>query len=276
MTSIHSLAAAVPTLALLLGCMPLERGNDASISNVIPTEANSSAGGAGGAGGSRGDARVTVVEVGQRRGGFGAEGDAGGSGPVGPSCETCGTVLGSNDPAGLCPPSQPRYDAILDCACNGACAAVCSTGAGGNCLAAWEGNAPLECKLCLLSTTGCRAAWDACLSDEGTAGGGTAGAGGGTAGAGGGGACACDPALPLCPGGGYCGTPGEFTLPGNESCGSAEYCAPCCDPGDPCATTGLCEVTKIAQVPCSADYECCSGVCTAGQCDGGCGIVLSF
>lgn len=270
MNSIRSLAAAVPTLALLLGCMPLERGNDtAAVSGVIPTEVSSGAGGAGGASGSRDGAGVILVESGQRRGASGAEGDAGSSSPVDPSCGMCSSALGSNDAAGLCPASQARYDAIIDCACNGACAAACSTGAGGNCLAAWEGNAPLDCKLCLLSTTGCGAAWDACLSDDGTAGGGTAGAGGG-------GECACDPALPLCPGGGTCGTPGEFTLPGNASCGSAEYCAPCCDPGDPCAAKGTCEVTKIAQSPCSADYECCSGVCTAGQCDGGCGIVLSF
>jgi hypothetical protein len=35
-------------------------------------------------------------------------------------------------------------------------------------------------------------------------------------------------------------------------------------------------MTKIAQAPCAADYECCSGVCTAGACAGGCGIVISF
>ncbi len=158
MSSIRSLAAAVPTLALLLGCMPLERGHDPA-----------------------------------------------------PSTE--------------------------------------GSGGGGA-----EGNPPLQCKLCLLSKTGCGAAWDACMSEDGAAGGGGVGASDG-------GNCACDPALPLCPGGGTCAAPGGFTLPGNESCGLAQYCAPCCDPADPCAAVGTCEVTRIAQEPCSNDYECCSGVC---------------
>ena len=39
---------------------------------------------------------------------------------------------------------------------------------------------------------------------------------------------------------------------------------------------GACKVTLSDQAPCSMDYECCSGVCTAGKCDGGCGIIFSF
>jgi hypothetical protein len=264
------LFTSVPALALLLGCGP-SAGNGIDSSRVI---SRAGAGGAGGAGGSMDDVIVTAPSGGEEGGAGGVAVDPTGSGPVDPSCTTCVTALGSNDPAGLCSSSQLRYDAILACACDGACAAACSTGAAGDCLAAWEGNAPLQCKVCLVSSTGCGASWSACLSDDGVASG-TSGSGGGTSGAGGS-ACACDPALPLCPGGGSCDTPGPSTGAGDAACGSAQYCAPCCDPGDPCAAKGLCEVTKIAEVACAAGYECCSGVCTAGHCDGGCGILLSF
>jgi hypothetical protein len=238
MSSIRSLAVAVPTLALLLGCIPLERGHDPA-----PSTEESGAG-SGGVGG------------------------VSGSGPVAAGCEPCSVALGSSGHAALCPPAQLQHTALLDCACRGACAAACSIGGDLDCIADWEGNPPLQCKLCLLSKTGCGAAWDACMSEDGAASGGGVGASDG-------GNCACDPALPLCPGGGTCATPGGFTLPGNESCGSAQYCAPCCDPADPCAAMGTCEVTRIAQEPCSDDYECCSGVCN-GICQGGCGAVLSF
>lgn len=264
MLRLRLLVTSVPALVLLLGCGP-------STDNGIDPSPSISRAGAAGAGGVMADVTGTAASGGDQ-GGAGGAVDPTGSGPVDPSCTTCVTALGSNNPAGLCASSQLRYDATLACACEGACSAACSTGGAGDCLAAWDGNLPLQCKVCLLSPTGCGAVWDACLSDDGVSSG-TPGLGGTTTD---GGACACDPALPLCPGGGSCDTPGPYTGVGDAACGSAEYCAPCCDPGDPCATKGLCQVTKTAEVACSADYECCSSVCTAGQCDGGCGVLLSF
>ena len=165
-----------------------------------------------------------------------------------------------------------RNGYLEECACTATCASVCGNGAPGNCLDAWAGNPPLQCKTCLVSPTGCGASWDACISDDGVppAGSGSTSAGGG------GGSCTCQTTAQLCPGGGSGATPGPFDGPGNDACGSAEYRAPCCDPGDACATQGACKMTLIDQAPCSMDYECCSGVCTAGKCDGGCGILISF
>lgn len=187
------------------------------------------------------------------------------------SCEVCSAALGGDEQGDVCRPSQIALTTFLSCACDTTCASVCG-GAPGNCLTAWAGNPPLACKTCLVSATGCGAAWTACLTDDGI----TIPPAGSSSASSGGGACSCDPALPLCPGGGSCSTPGAHDEPGNASCGSARYCAPCCDPGNACAIQGTCKLTRIAQAPCSADYECCSGVCTAGACDGGCGIVISF
>ena len=189
----------------------------------------------------------------------------------GRSCGVCSAALDGDAGAALCRPSQAALDELLTCACDTKCASVCGGGAPGNCLADWEGNPPLACKTCLSSATGCGASWTACLADDGrespTSGSSTTS---------GGSACSCDPALPLCPGGGSCSTPGAHDAPGNESCGSARYCAPCCDPGGACGVQGSCQMTRIARAPCAADYECCSGVCTAGACVGGCGVVISF
>lgn len=185
-----------------------------------------------------------------------------------PSCQSCGDALGGASGA-LCPSSQVAFDALLACTCDTTCASVCG-GAPGNCLAGWGGNPPLACKTCLVSATGCSEAWQACLSDKGTS-----RPPHGTS-TGGGSSCACDAALPLCPGGGSCITPGPFDAPGNSACGSAEYCAPCCDPGGACTFQGRCQMTALAEAPCTANYECCSGVCAEGTCKGGCGLVVSF
>lgn len=186
-----------------------------------------------------------------------------------PSCQPCSAALGGGPGGALCKSSQVAFDALLACVCDTTCASVCG-GAPGNCLAAWGGNPPLACKTCLVSTTGCGVAWQACLSDQGTSRPphDTSSAGGSP--------CDCDPALPLCPGGGSCPTPGPFDAPGNSACGSAEYCAPCCDPGDACSTKGTCKMTGLASSPCTASYECCSAVCAEGTCKGGCGLQISF
>lgn len=185
-------------------------------------------------------------------------------------CDPCSAALIGDVERPLCAGAQAGYEDLLVCACQAACASVCNVTASDDCLAGWDGNPPLACKACLLSATGCGAAWGACLFEEGVS------APPESASSGVESSCSCDPALPLCPGGGSCATPGAFDAPGNAACGSAEYCAPCCDPGNPCAVQGACTVTGIAQAPCSADYACCSGVCTEGACEGGCGIVLSF
>jgi hypothetical protein len=186
-----------------------------------------------------------------------------------PSCHACGAALDEGASGALCKPSQAVLDALLACVCDTTCSSVCG-GAPGNCLSAWDGNPPLACKTCLASSTGCGEAWQTCLDDDGHSrpphGPSSPGGGG----------CTCDPALPLCPGGGSCSTPGPFDAPGNAACGSAEYCALCCDPGDACTVQGTCKITGIAQTPCAANHECCSGVCTNGACDGGCGLVVSF
>lgn len=188
-----------------------------------------------------------------------------------PSCDLCSAALDGGASGTLCHPSHRALDRLLTCACDTKCASVCGDGAPGNCLAAWGGNPPLACKKCLVSATGCRSPWTACLADDGSP-----PPPSDSSSASSGSACSCDPALPLCPGGGSCATPGAHDEPGNESCGSARYCAPCCDPGDACGVQGTCQMTRLAQAPCAADYECCSGVCAAGACEGVCGVVISF
>jgi hypothetical protein len=266
----HMFFAAAMSLAFAAGCGPTAQGGSRSGATVDPLTP-----GSGGASASeRGAADPT--------GGGGGSMGAGGAGrapttqpltdptsDVPLPCDVCSAALGGGATEPLCRPSQTAYDSFLACACAGACASVCGTDAGGSCLDGWEGNPPLECKTCLVSATGCGATWDACLADDGvTPPDGASSSSGGS--------CSCDAALPLCPGGGSCATPGPFDAPGNSACGSAEYCSACCDPGGACASQGTCKVTLSANAPCSLDYECCSGVCTAGQCDGGCGIILSF
>lgn len=226
------LVAAMPVLAL--GCAPAAQGG-------------------GGAGGSPGSSAAPLISTRAL------------------PCGLCGAALGGDVYGDLCRPSQAVLGAFLTCACTTKCASVCGSGALGNCLAGWDGNPPLACKTCLVSATGCEAAWTACLADDGSTVPPMA-----SSSASSGMECSCDSTAPLCPGGGACSTPGTFDKPGNSACGSAQYCAPCCDPGDACAVQGSCQMTKIADAPCAADYECCSGVCTAGACVGGCGIVISF
>lgn len=260
----HFFFAAATSLAFALGCGPTAQGGGTTGASVDPSAAGG--GGSSAPGGGSGDST-----------------NAGGSGGVtivapstdpisdpGPPCEVCSSALGSAGAVSLCGPSQTAFDGFTACACAGACAAVCGNDAMGSCVAGWEGNPPLDCKTCLISATGCGQAWDACLGDDGVT------PPGGASSSSGGGACGCAPALPVCPGGGSCATPGPFDAPGNGACGTAEYCAACCDPGDSCASQGACKSTLSDQAPCSVDYECCSGVCTAGKCDGGCGIIFNF
>lgn len=81
--------------------------------------------------------------------------------------------------------------------------------------------------------------------------------------------CTCDRALPTCSPVSSCAAPGPSEVAGNEVCGSAQYCAACCDPDDGCAIKGNCATTKIANQPCAVDYECNSRSCWDGKCDGG-------
>jgi hypothetical protein len=266
----HFFFAAATSFAFVVGCNPTagERGG--------PTvSSGASASGTGGSASSLPGAGRAASVGGQAIGGTGRVAATRAPEPMGDPgvpCDVCTSALGGSQSSTLCGPSQTALDAILACACSGACASVCGNSAPGSCLDAWAGNPPLACKTCLVSPTGCGPAWDACISDDGMTppGGGSSSAGTG------GGTCSCDSAAPLCPGGGSCATPGPFDGPGNQACGSAQYCAPCCDPGDACALQGACTMTLVDQAPCSMDYECCSGVCTAGKCDGGCGIVISF
>jgi hypothetical protein len=185
-------------------------------------------------------------------------------------CALCGDLVdGSSDPA--CPGSEALYAALEACACQagGACASICPSGA--NCF-----NDPLAtaaCKTCV-DAGGCSSAWNACLNDTGV----DPATSSSSASTGGG--CVCDPLIPLCPGNWSCNDPGPYTnslvsgSPPVHLCGSAEYCSPCCDPGDACKIHGACAVTGVAGDPCIADYACCSGICTAGACAGICGVPL--
>lgn len=259
----HIFFAAAFSLAFAMGCGPTARGGSGSGVAVEPAAIGRGGGSA----------------VGADEGSTGA----GGAGKVGTKrpltdptsdvpipCSVCSAALGGSLSAPLCGQSRIAYDRFLACACTGICATACGNETATSCLDAWSGNPPLECKTCLVSATGCGATWDACLADDGVT------LPGGASSSSGGPACACDAGLPLCPGGGSCATPGPFDAPGNTACGTAEYCAPCCDPGGACGSQGTCKVTLSADAPCSNDYECCSGVCTAGRCDGGCGFLLSF
>lgn len=169
----------------------------------------------------------------------------------------------------VCPGSYPAVDALLACACTGLCASACGVPGADDCLSAWGGNPPLACKTCIQSITGCGPERAACLTDDGYPAPST------TTSASTGGSCTCDPAMLTCPGGGSCLHIGEVgPTAGNEPCGTAQYCAPCCNLGADCGTEGKCQITKIAGEPCAAGYECCSGVCGAGDCVGGCGVIL--
>ncbi|MEP7122590.1 MAG: hypothetical protein ABJE95_16830 [Byssovorax sp.] len=272
----HVFLAAAASLAVVMGCDPTaSRGGGTAASSSSGGSASSatgsrssssdsggaassSAGGAGGAGSGGSGGGVTILPPAPR-------------GDAGQPCDVCGAALGGSQSSPLCGPSQTAFEGIVTCACSAACASVCGNDAPGNCLDAWAGNPPLACKTCLVSPTGCGASWDACVSDDGVTPPASTSASTGS-----GEACSCDPALPLCPGGGSCATPGPFDGPGDMACGSAQYCAACCDPGDACKVQGACAMTLVDQAPCSMDYQCCSGVCTAGKCHGGCGIVISF
>lgn len=263
----HFFFAATASVAFVVGCDRTAGGGRETIASSRPPPSGAGGSSMLGAGGGAVDGRG-----GGRSGGVGATLPPDPTGDPGRPCDVCSSALGGSQSNALCGPSQTALDGLLACACTATCASVCGNGAPGNCIGAWSGDPPLACKTCLVSPTGCGASWDACIADDGV----TPPAGGTSSSAGSGGACACDPALPLCPGGGSCATPGPHDGPGNEACGSAQYCAPCCDPGGACAVQGTCQMTRVDQVPCSMGYECCSGVCTAGKCDGGCGIVISF
>jgi hypothetical protein len=258
----HFFYAAVTSLSFAIGCAPMGKGGTGAGATSGPSAIGAGGSSASGAGG--------ASQEGSGGGATGALPDPI-SDPTTP-CDVCSSALGGAVSGALCGTSQTALDSLVACACTAACATVCGGGsAPGSCLEAWQGNLPLECKTCLVSSTGCGAAWSACLADDGVT-----PASGASSSSSGGLTCSCDAALPLCPGGGSCATPGPASGAGNQACGSAEYCAPCCDPGDTCAAQGACKVTKIDQTPCAMDYECCSGVCTAGKCDGGCGILFNF
>jgi hypothetical protein len=277
----HLFFAAATSLAFVMGCDPTTRsggGTGASTGQAqagVGASTSSAGGSTSGAGGSTAGAGGSTAGAGGQ--GLGGSGGAGATippdprGDPAPPCDVCSSALGGTLSGALCGPSQTAFDGFLACACAGICGSVCGNGAPGNCLDAWAGDPPLACKTCLVSTTGCGASWDACVADDGVTPPGAA-----SSSAGSGGACSCDVGAQLCPGGGSCATPGPHDGPGNSACGSAQYCAPCCDPGGACTVQGTCKMTLVAEAPCSMDYECCSGVCTAGKCDGGCGILISF
>ena len=173
----------------------------------------------------------------------------------------------------VCPASFPRVDALLACACTGLCASACGVPGAYDCLTAWGGNPPLSCKTCLQSATGCGPEREACVTDDGMT---SASSSASTsASASSGGSCTCDPAILACPGGGSCLHIGDVgPTPDNGACGTAQVCVPCCNLGANCGTEGKCQITKISGEPCSASYECCSGVCSSGACLGGCGVIL--
>ena len=178
-------------------------------------------------------------------------------------CSVCADAVNATPADPLCPPSATKHAALVSLACVGACAASCAVPGAADCLQAWAGNAPAACKACLAS----HPEFAACLDDDGT------------------GPpvivhppvqqdCACPPGMPLCSSPAACSGPGSSA---GSTCGSAAYCAPCCDPFDPvqlCPIHGMCAATKVAGAACASGYECCSGVCSAGACVGGCGVVL--
>lgn len=276
MNRLFMFASATTILVIGSACGPTAQGGGGGSASASTSAAATGGSSALGAGGDATDGGPGSA------GGESLPGSGGGrawssppGGPVGEpaaACDVCSAALGDSATNPLCGPSQTEFDSFLACACTAACASACGDGSPGNCLAAWQGNPPLACKTCLVSATGCGGAWNTCVADDGV----TPPPGSSSSTGGGPSPCVCEAGAPLCAGGGSCATPGPFDGAGNAACGSAEYCAPCCDPGNACAVQGSCQLTKIDQTHCAADYECCSGVCTAGKCDGGCGIILSF
>ncbi|MEP7123136.1 MAG: hypothetical protein ABJE95_19565 [Byssovorax sp.] len=179
----------------------------------------------------------------------------------------CSDILnGGWQPDEACPGSQDKWAALYACGCTDTCASVCVVGAV--CLA-FDAAAPLTCKACMGGATGCGPLRNACNSDDGSP---TPPA---TTSASSGGDCSCPAGTPLCPGGAWqCSSPGDYTHSIAGQCGSAQFCAACCDPTDTCSIRGTCQITGIAGAACDVNEACCSGVCTAGACVGGCGVIL--
>lgn len=247
-TSIVALASA--TVILVSAC------------GVIPTSTTGSTGSTTGSGGMGGHDGTAITSSSASTG-------------TGFTCSLCNHALGNSLPtSALCAESAVKYEALVKCVCVDTCAPVCvMTVAGDGGMVSTCGlsdvNPSLACKVCMGNLMGCGAERDACQQDDGTAPMGSTTAGSTSTGA----ACACPANMPLCPGGSWaCSTPGDVTH--GPSCGSASYCSPCCDSTDSCKIHGSCAVTKISNVTCVEGYECCSGVCTAGKCVGGCGVIL--
>ena len=234
-----------------------------------PTGSTSSTGstsGVGGHGGSSSSVTGSATGVGgTASASTGTGGDA--------NCTHCALAISSIMKIDtLCPNSAAKYAAMLACTCTDTCAPVCSTtvatdgGVFTSC-GLKEENPSLACKSCMVNLMGCGVEFNACVNDDGSAPVATTSASTGSG-------CSCPAGVPLCPGGSWeCTQPGDYTH-GIPSCGAAQYCAPCCDPTDSCMIRGNCNLTKVSNEPCAANYECCSNVCVNGKCFGGCGIIL--
>ncbi len=192
----------------------------------------------------------------------------GGAAPAGPRCAdvlSCALTLEETSAY----PAGDKYAALVECihGSAGACTPVCGAQelAPGTCGLDVD-SLGLACKVCV--TNACTAQLTACTTDDGTP--------SPTPITSGDNPCSCPAGMPLCPGHSWgCDSPGDYThQQTGDTCGTATYCAPCCDPTDECSVRGSCAITKISQVTCVENYECCSGICTGGLCDGGCGVIL--
>ena len=129
----------------------------ASSGGVGGTPVNKSSAASSGAGGNGGNGGA---------GGNGGSGGAGGSPVV--TCALCSDVIHNLAPADtVCLGSKDKYLAVVTCACDDTCAAVCGVAGAADCLAAMAGNTPPDCAACLASASGCLTAWDGCVGDDG-------------------------------------------------------------------------------------------------------------
>lgn len=183
----------------------------------------------------------------------------------GAPCDLCAS--GFSGSKNLCPSSKILFDDYLNCACSTTCAPVCSSAGidSGTACHALDQNPPSGCKSCMSNPSGCGLKMSACANDDGATAPVVVDAGA---------PCSCPAGVQLCPASWSCASPGDYTHSSNGACGSAQYCAACCDPTDGCSSRGTCVITGVSGESCSTPEACCSGVCARGKCIGGCGVVL--
>jgi hypothetical protein len=105
-----------------------------------------------------GGSSSSPVSTGVGQGGFGGASTTGQGG--GTTCARCGEEIGTTSPALLCDGSAELFKELIDCACSGACGAVCADNfCAGN-------PASSDCAVCLQDASlGCGNQLTACAND---------------------------------------------------------------------------------------------------------------